>query len=191
MAETAVSPSRAPNIVGLRPAGRMLGLNLGRAGYGASLEGTISGNRHMTSFAVSESPHSGHTRTTSAISEPPPRTRPETRTDCPRIAHQRRVERQCVNGELSCPGGACRGARVSVNPTPGLYTRTGHMSGAPPLKSISSRLRSRELRLPVRRPSPAGGRRATKDMSGRIHTKHQRAGGLPADTLQCYMHMCM
>ncbi|KZP08792.1 glycoside hydrolase family 16 protein [Athelia psychrophila] len=39
-AETTVSPSRAPNIVGLRPAGRMIGLNLGRTGYGASLEGT-------------------------------------------------------------------------------------------------------------------------------------------------------
>ncbi|KZP14609.1 glycoside hydrolase family 16 protein [Athelia psychrophila] len=37
MAETVASLPRAPNIVGPRPAGRMLGLNLGRAGYGASL----------------------------------------------------------------------------------------------------------------------------------------------------------
>ncbi|KZP08763.1 glycoside hydrolase family 16 protein [Athelia psychrophila] len=128
---------RARNIVGLRSAGRMTSLNLGRAGYGVSL-GTW--------------PYTDDVRFRNRRPEPDP----ERRTDCPshRPPATRRTSTRLL--QCTCPGESHTGPVRSD----GTYVGRS----APQIDIFQARC-----------PSPAGGRRAIKDVSGRIHTKYQRA----------------
>jgi hypothetical protein len=136
LVEVSVVLPGANNVAGFWPAIWAMG-NLGRAGYGASLDGMV-GPLTFRTFTCSHHFSSGRIRTTHATSGQLP-TRLET-------AFPSRLSMVESTSQISrsriCPVSVCRDARVRVNHILGLCMRMGRTLVVQPPKLIFSKRRS-------------------------------------------------
>lgn len=134
--EAAVVLPGANNVVGLWPAIWTMG-NLGRAGYGASLDGMVRHVLRRPAKQSIDSSRSGHTHMTRATSA-------QLQTRLSTAFHL--LQRRMVTPPMAAyyrifQASVSPGAHVLVNPTLGPCIPMVHMSGVQHQKSISSKLR--------------------------------------------------
>ena len=124
------------NIVGLWPAIWTMG-NLGRAGYGASLEGMVCAHLRWMSNHADEVLCSGLTLTTPATSGQLP-TRPS--MVCPLQRRKTVIPAMAMRFPI-CLASVCHAAHALASRTQDLFTPTTLTSVVPPLRLIYLRLR--------------------------------------------------
>ena len=136
LVETSVMLPGFNNIRGLWPAIWAMG-NLGRAGYGATLDGMVCYVPHLLLTFPETAPHSGHTPTMHVISEPRQTRRSMDSLSPPcQITTISTMGPSHTNPDRDCHGVPARGSRILD-----LSTTTTSMSAAPPPRSICLKLR--------------------------------------------------